>query len=168
MKRLNKKQFEPRYFGIRQKTYLNVLLALLFILIVIYVGSHLKNQQNLTRHFMDKSQAYAKEVKELSVTPALLSEHDQIEFYIKQVFGKDSPKAFKVLSCENFHLIPDAVNVNTDGSRDYGIFQINNHWQGVSNVAFLTDWKINVQMAYNIFRRNGDFHLWSCGKRFGI
>lgn len=99
------------------------------------------------------------------------TEHDLIVAEINQVFGKDAPKAFKLLSCENGRLNPNAVNTNTDTyqSKDYGIFQINNHWQGVTNVAFLTDYHINIRMAYNIYTRSGNtFKMWSCGQRLGL
>src|SRR6185312_8484633 len=41
------------------------------------------------------------------------TEHDQIIAYIKQVFRKDSDKAFELLNCENHALNPLAINDNT-------------------------------------------------------
>lgn len=97
------------------------------------------------------------------------TEYDIISQEITQVFGQYAPQAFKVLSCENHALNPRAVNVNTDGSQDYGIFQINNHWQGVTNVTFLTDPDINIRMAWDIFKNSGyNWHLWTCGRNLGI
>ena len=100
------------------------------------------------------------------------SEHDQIASYIKEVFGKDSDKAFKLLSCENSALNPKALNDNTTWGgvgKDYGVFQINNKWQGVSNEAFLYDWRTNIDMAYSIYSRDGySFKLWTCGRKLGI
>lgn len=99
-------------------------------------------------------------------------EREEIASYIKEVFGVHADKAFQVLSCENASLNPEAVNTAgnyPEGSRDIGVFQINEYWQGVSNSHFLFDWKINVLMAYNIFSRDGySFKLWSCGKKLGI
>ena len=97
--------------------------------------------------------------------------------YIIQVFGNDAPKAFKLLKgngiCggENGSLNPYARNYNNDqfGSIDYGVFQINDHWQGVSNSNFLFDYKINVLMAHNIYTRdNNSFKLWTGGRCQGI
>lgn len=99
----------------------------------------------------------------------VLSQRQIIENEIKDVFGQYSPKALQLLTCENGNLWPNAVNSNTDGSRDFGIFQINNKWQGVSNEAFLLDFHINIRMAYNIFSRDHySFKLWTCGRRMGI
>jgi len=102
----------------------------------------------------------------------LFSEHDKIVNEIKLVFGSYSDKAFQLLTSpvchENGKLNPQAVNDNTSWGgvgKDYGIFQINDKWQGVSNTNFLTDWHINIRMAWNIFQRSGySFKMWSCGK----
>lgn len=96
---------------------------------------------------------------------------DQIRDDIKNVFGQYADKAFKLLSCENSSFNPNAKNVNSDqwNSTDWGVFQINDHWQGVSNKAFLQDPAINIRMAYNIFSRDGySFKLWTCGRKLGI
>lgn len=99
-------------------------------------------------------------------------DREEIAAYIKEVFGVHADKAFQVLSCENASLNPEAVNTagnSPEGARDIGVFQINEYWQGVSNSAFLFDYKINVLMAYNIFSRDGySFKLWTCGRKYGI
>ena len=108
-------------------------------------------------------------VKEVVVTPEPpRTREDAIRQEIIEVFGKDSDDAFRILSCENKGLRPDAVNTNTDGSKDYGIFQINNKWQGVTNVSFLTDWKINIHMAKRIFDGRGNWSAWACAKKVGL
>lgn len=98
-------------------------------------------------------------------------DYDTINAEIKEVFGSHYPKAMKVLSCENAHLRPDAVNTagNTPaGSRDMGVFQINEYWQGV-HAKFLLNYKTNIRIAYQIYEDSGySFRMWSCGKRFGI
>jgi len=99
------------------------------------------------------------------------TEHDQIVGYIKQVFGSDSDKAFELLTSpachENRTLNPDAVNLNSDGSRDYSIFQINDRWQGVQG-KFLLNWKVNVLIAKQLFDESHSFKMWVCGQRLGI
>jgi len=101
-----------------------------------------------------------------------VTEHDQIIAYIKEVFGQDADKAFELLNCENHALNPFALNDNEAWGgvgKDYGIFQINNKWQGVTNEAFLYDWKINILIAHNIYTRDGNtFKLWTCGRKLGI
>lgn len=102
-------------------------------------------------------------------------EHVQIENYIKSVFGKYSDTAFQLLTdprChENGSLNPSAENDNTKWGgvgRDWGIFQINDTWQKVQP-KFLLNWRINVQIAYQLFVENGHrFNLWTCGKVLGI
>lgn len=102
---------------------------------------------------------------------------------IYEVFGQHADKAMLLLlgrgsnTCrENPRLDPAAVNRNwVEGkpgvysSSDWGIFQINDHWQGVTNTKFLTDYKINIRMAWRIFENNGySFGVWTCGKYWGI
>lgn len=98
-----------------------------------------------------------------------------IELEIEEVFGKYSEKAFKLLKCENSKLDPTAFNINNDsvGSKDYGIFQINDYWQGIRHQGkaeqFLFDPSINIRIAWRIFEDSGySFNLWTCGKRLNI
>lgn len=94
-----------------------------------------------------------------------------VEEIIREVFGKHSDKAFKLLECENKSLNPNAVNTagNTPaGSRDIGVFQINEYWQGV-NAKFLFDPELNVRIAWKIYEDSGySFKMWTCGKKYGI
>lgn len=107
-----------------------------------------------------------------SATPTI-TEHDQIANYIKEVFGADSQKAFKLLSCENGKLNPKAVNNNKDKdgnitSSDYGLFQVNEFWQKTQK-KFLLNYRINTQIAYQLFiENNKQFNLWTCGRKLGI
>jgi len=91
---------------------------------------------------------------------------------VRAVFGTHAEDAFKVLQCENSALNPKAINTAgnyPEGSADVGVFQINEYWQKVGNRNFLTDYKINIRIAWNIYSRDGySFKLWSCGKRLGI
>lgn len=102
-----------------------------------------------------------------------VTERDEIINYIHEVFGKDAERAFKLLTnpaChENGALNPTATNTNSDGSTDYGLFQINSYWNGfnkpVNNERFLFDWKLNTLIAYDIFKSNHNtFDRWTCGK----
>lgn len=122
-------------------------------------------------------QAWAEEplqspyVAEVTTVKTELTEKEKIEQYVKEVFGDYYPQAKRILDCENHARNPKALNDNTKwGGRgkDWGIFQINDSWQGVTNVAFLTDYKININMAYNIFKSWGyNFHAWACSKQVG-
>ena len=101
-----------------------------------------------------------------------------IEKIILEVFGEHSDKAMLLLTAkecgENKSLDPKAKNHNRNefgniDSTDYGIFQINNKWQKITNEAFLFDPEINVRIAWNIYSRDGySFKLWTCGRALGI
>ena len=119
--------------------------------------------------------AHAQEIKIISPIPTEtptptppLTEREQIVAYVKEVFGPDAPRAFKILECENRSMNPRALNDNTLwGGRgiDKGLWQINTSWQGVTNDKFLFDWRINTLMAKKIFDDwGGNFRAWTCGR----
>jgi len=103
-----------------------------------------------------------------------------IEDEIRLVFGEHADKAMLLLKgrgagtcAENRGLNPDAINTNSDGSKDWGVFQINDHWHGfnkaVNNKRYLTDPAINIRIAWRLFETSGySFKLWTCGKAYGI
>lgn len=103
--------------------------------------------------------------------------NEYIRLMIKEVFKEDYDKAMLLLTgngkCggENGNLNPKAVNTagNTPkGSRDIGVFQINEYWQDV-NAKFLFDPEINIRIAHKIYRDSGNtFKMWSGGKCQGI
>ena len=159
------------------KTYLSVLIILILLTPVVIVSRAFRVQENKTNFYASKAYAQEQTIKELTVKPEQLSEHDQIVAYIKKVFGKDADKAFRLLKgsgkCggENGSFNPLALNDNTKwGGRgkDWGVFQINDSWQGV-NPKFLKNWKVNVEIAHQLFVENGHkFNLWTGGKCQGI
>jgi len=53
---------------------------------------------------------------------------EEIIKYIARNEGIDPSLALRVAKCENSKLDPKAINTNSDGSRDRGIFQINEKW----------------------------------------
>lgn len=95
----------------------------------------------------------------------------EIEQMIIDVFGEHSDKAFKLLTCENPRHDPNAINTSgnyPEGSKDVGVFQINEYWQEV-NYRFLLDPEINIRIAWKIYENNGfTFERWTCGRRLGI
>jgi len=115
----------------------------------------------------DASQPY------VSIVQSPKTEKEEIAAYIQEVFGKEAPKAFRLLiECgKNASLNPDAVNTAGNfpvGSRDIGVFQINEHWQKVQG-KFLFNWKINVEIAHQLYVENGNsFKLWTGGRKCGI
>jgi hypothetical protein len=53
---------------------------------------------------------------------------EQIIRWVAKEEGVDPDLAVRVARCENPRLDPKAVNINKDGSRDRGLFQINDKW----------------------------------------
>ncbi len=133
------------------------------------------NTENTTNSVVEVSVTPTPTIEPL---PTLTQDQKTIEDDIRSVFGKDTDKALTLLrgtsskSCaENRGLDPTATNKNDDTLKttDYGLFMINSHWQGVSNVKFLLDPAINIRMAYRIFVDSGySFKMWSCGKALNI
>ena len=125
-----------------------------------------------------KSPSYSRSVvfaAEISPKPTLAPDADQsVKASIKQVFGAHADKALTLLTCENGHLNPKAINHNRDKegnilSSDFGVFQINNKWQGVTNQKFLFDPEINVRLAWRIYQDSGyTFKMWACGQKLHI
>lgn len=68
----------------------------------------------------------------------------------------------KVCKAENQKGNPDAVNVNTDGSRDYGICSMNQvHIKRCGNIK---DPRTNIQCACTIMREQGK-NAWTEGRK---
>lgn len=153
----------------------NILIS--FFLLVIIVGWDVAHSENPV--------VSANEVVTIVATPTPTTKpivvthtpiptalpNKEIADIIKEVFKEDSDKAFKLLSCENASLNPKAINTagnKPKGSKDVGVFQINEYWQGV-NSKFLLDPEINTRIAYKIFEDNGNsFERWTCGRKLGI
>lgn len=103
------------------------------------------------------------------------------ESYIEKKWGEDSWKAFLLLKgrgkgtcAENRNLDQKALNRNwtkTEGvywSTDFGIFQINDKFHPVKELNLDTDWRANIDYAYTLYERNGNFKLWTCGRKYNI
>lgn len=151
----------------------------LIVLICVSNGIYHKLVPALPFHIMSplgtgraEAQVLPAEGQPQGMPEPTLSQSDTIKQEITTVFGVDSAKAFKLLSCENHALNPLAINDNTKWGgigQDIGLFQINTIWQGVSNKAFLFDPSINIRIAHNIYVRDGySFKLWTCGKDLRI
>lgn len=155
-----------------QGKYRNLLLlTTLFLILVTIFGTELKKAQNKPARVVYVT---------APATPiATLTQREQIINYVIERFGKDAPNALKLLTVgtagkgnvclhgENKYLNPDAVYTDTSGQKDYGVFQICATCNGIAP-KYLLDFRTNIDIAYNIFKSNGDFHTWTCGKVLGI
>lgn len=164
-------KYVKRYFGLKKTTWVTILLILGILALAAMVILPHKIKDDQISMLQRGYKVYAA-VPEPTV--AVVQETDQqkeIADYIRQVFGKDADLAFRVLSCENSALRPDAVNTagnSPEGSRDIGVFQINEYWQRTQG-KFLFNWRINVEIAHQLFEENGkSFKLWTCGRKLGI
>jgi hypothetical protein len=99
-------------------------------------------------------------VKEVEVDRKFQTEKQQIMAYIVEKFGDRSSDAITIINqCENHAFNTKAINHNSNGTVDRGIFQINSIHGGEE----MFDWKQNVDMAYKIYHSQGDkFTAWTC------
>lgn len=137
-------------------------------LLIMNFAQYFKNQGAMTAYAQEKIVSpLGTEIAEQPMDKQSMN----IRTKIREVFGEHADKAFKVLSCENASLNPNAVNTAGNepaGSRDIGVFQINEYWQKTQG-RFLFDPEINIRAAYIIFKDNGyTFERWTCGRKLGI
>jgi peptidoglycan hydrolase-like protein with peptidoglycan-binding domain len=76
-----------------------------------------------------------------------------INTYIDQVFGADSGTAKRIAGCES-SLRETAINFNTNGSYDLGVFQDNTIHAGGDLTGYIHDmlyYQANIQKAHDIY-----------------
>lgn len=98
--------------------------------------------------------------------PAPTTQRQEIENYVREVFGDDWERAFAIIECES-SWNPKAVNDNTEWGgvgRDRGIFQINSHFHPLTDEQAF-DYKQNIDYAHRMFVNDGrTFIRWTCGR----
>ena len=158
------------------KTFRSVTVLLFIMILTFTVGMKWQSKTNQIESLTVK---LAKAQEESAKVDVVYVEPSDVDSYIKYIFGKDYNKAMLLLKgdgskgacAENRELNPNAKNDNTEwGGRgiDWGVFQINDSWQGVKS-KWLLNWKVNVQIAHQLYVENGNsFKLWTCGKVYGI
>lgn len=154
-----------KIWGLRAKVWATVIIIVLLTLNALFLSWWY--EANFTK-YVYAEKLVVPQGKVVIENPT--SEQEQIIAFIKQVFGKDSYQALRVAKCES-GIRARAVNDNTKWggvSQDLGVFQINKHYQGVTNPNFLLDYKINVLMAHKIFTERGNWSAWTCSRTLGI
>lgn len=103
-------------------------------------------------------------VSAVEPTPAPKSEKQQILEYIVEKFGDDAANAITLIrKCENSTFDQTRTNHNRNGSIDYGVFQVNDIHESRFGDDFKTDWKANIDAAYEIYKSAGyKFTPWAC------
>ena len=72
-----------------------------------------------------------------------------------------------IITCES-GWNPDAFNVNTNGSVDLGLWQINSIHKDISNTQKL-DYMIATDWAINKYWNSGNsWHAWTCANKLGL
>lgn len=78
--------------------------------------------------------------------------------------GIDPDLAIRVARCENAKFDPYAINTNMDGSRDRGIFQINDKWHPhVTDEQAFDPWFSARFFAKAV--KDGNIHWWKASKK---
>lgn len=95
------------------------------------------------------------------------TERERIEEYIREVFGDDAERGLRMLEeCENRTLGVDRINWNSNGTWDFGLWQIN-QVHGYTREQ-LADYKFNTDVAYKIFVNAGySYSAWTCAETAG-
>lgn len=86
-----------------------------------------------------------------------------INAYIDTVFGSNAPTARRIASCES-SLNEIALNHNTNGTDDIGVFQDNTVHAGSNKTAYIHDmlyYQANIQQAHTLFVQSGGFSPWN-------
>ncbi len=89
---------------------------------------------------------------------------EQIKTVIQAVFKDKADEALRVATCES-HLRPDALNVNTNGSVDGSVFQINSIHIKRFGLQALADPLENIKAAYQIYKEQGGWFAWSSSRK---
>ena len=150
--------------GLVMTTFLSISLGLM-----IYRHTH--QEELISPLPVQASEGVAEEItvagQLVEPTPSTLpqtTEKQQILNYIVEKFGDRSDAAIAMIyKCENSTFDQTRVNTNNNGTQDFGIFQINSIHEKRYGGAFKTDWKANVDVAFEIYKSAGNsFRPWTC------
>ena len=166
---MNKKgsnQYKNKYYnwlGLSKKVYHDILWLFLLVLILSWSFYLFYKPPELISAVMDQ---YPSGVCGTCMKPSSHPEtyKQQVLKYIVDKFGDDAPDAIVLLrKCENSTFGMDRVNTNKNGTKDFGTFQINSIHAKRYGTGFLNNWRINVDVAYEIYKsRSNTFGAWTC------
>jgi len=164
-----KKSFKKRFL----KSNIPVLFLLASILLSLFFA-----RSNEAYFSVRASEELVSPVPEASPTPSPLptptptvckTEKCQVLQYITEKFGERAADAIVIIrTCENSTFDQSRTNHNRNGTVDYGIFQINSIHEKRYGGAFKTDWKANIDVAFEIYKSAGEkFTPWTCAHKIG-
>lgn len=95
--------------------------------------------------------------------PAYMVDH------IKSLFKEDTQNILTIVgTCENGEWDQSATNTNKNGTKDWGIGQINDaNSKLCRGLDFKNDWKQNIDCMYRVYKSQG-LSAWSCSHTVGI
>ena len=80
-----------------------------------------------------------------------------------KITWKQYDRMYKIIQCESAWN-PDAYHVNTNGSVDLGLVQINSIHKDISNADKL-DFKKSIDWMIKKIKKDGGFSAWSCNNK---
>ena len=98
-----------------------------------------------------------------------ITEKQRILNYIVEKFGDDADKMITIIgTCENGTWDQSRTNTNRNGTKDWGLAQINDaNSKLCKGLDFQHNWKDNIDCAKRIKDSQG-FSAWACSDRVGI
>ena len=109
----------------------------------------------------------AKEVVQTIIDP--YGAPKNISDKIISLFGEDSQKMLKIIgTCENGTWDQTRTNTNSNGTKDWGLAQINDaNSKLCKGLDFRGSWSDNLECAHRVYKSQG-LKAWACSHTVGI
>ena len=155
-----KKQY--RLYGLKSKTWKSIIYILILLFIAMYLGFYGKLSEPIHIISPIPVNAYSMDVPTRHVVTLADAKTQEVSIaIIKKIWRKNWVVGVAIAKCES-GLRQDAVNHNTDGTYDVGIFQINQvHAISQKN---LENPYANAGYAYSLYIEQGT-NPWYSSKR---
>jgi hypothetical protein len=158
----------------REKEYLAILMFLL-IGIAVILGHASVDESEIKRNLSQNGILYQVEAKNLSegqilTNKAILDSGSTMKNEVMaliQESGLNTYDAYMIIQCES-HWNPDVVSrINSNGTQDFGLWQINSIHKDISNLHKL-DYIKSTKWAIQKRLNDGNWSAWACAKKLGI